>query len=92
MPEAPERVAQKLAHLPETPGVYLWKDAAGAVASTTVAMPNPVYIGLCVTSHNAAATMCACDSFSSTAELRVMISERQSSSLSLKPEIVLNHG
>lgn len=31
MPAAPERVAQKIAHLPETPGVYLWKDAEGAV-------------------------------------------------------------
>jgi excinuclease ABC subunit C len=31
MPGAPDRIAQKLAHLPDTPGVYLWKDAAGAV-------------------------------------------------------------
>jgi excinuclease ABC subunit C len=31
VPDAPERVAQKLAHLPDTPGVYLWKDAAGSV-------------------------------------------------------------
>src|SRR5688572_1189808 len=31
MPDAPERVAQKLAHLPDTPGVYLWKDAAGTI-------------------------------------------------------------
>lgn len=31
MPDAPERVAQKLAHLPDTPGVYLWKDESGAV-------------------------------------------------------------
>jgi excinuclease ABC subunit C len=31
MPDAPERVAQKLAHLPDTPGVYLWKDGAGTV-------------------------------------------------------------
>lgn len=31
MPVAPERVAQKLAHLPETPGVYLWKSAEGEV-------------------------------------------------------------
>ncbi|MEX2181135.1 MAG: excinuclease ABC subunit UvrC [Gemmatimonadaceae bacterium] len=31
MPDAPERVARKLAHLPDTPGVYLWKDAAGEV-------------------------------------------------------------
>jgi excinuclease ABC subunit C len=31
VPAAPERVAQKLAHLPETPGVYLWKDAEGTV-------------------------------------------------------------
>lgn len=31
MPEAPDRVAQKLAHLPETPGVYLWKSADGTV-------------------------------------------------------------
>lgn len=31
MPDAPERIAQKIAHLPETPGVYLWKDAAGTV-------------------------------------------------------------
>jgi excinuclease ABC subunit C len=27
----PERVAAKLAHLPDTPGVYLWKDAEGTV-------------------------------------------------------------
>jgi excinuclease ABC subunit C len=31
MPDAPERVAQKLAHLPDTPGVYLWKDATGTI-------------------------------------------------------------
>ncbi len=31
MPDAPDRVAQKLQHLPETPGVYLWKDAEGTV-------------------------------------------------------------
>ena len=31
MPDAPERVAQKLAHLPDTPGVYLWRDAEGGV-------------------------------------------------------------
>ncbi|HEY9450379.1 MAG TPA: excinuclease ABC subunit UvrC [Gemmatimonadaceae bacterium] len=31
MIEAPERVALKLIHLPESPGVYLWKDAAGEV-------------------------------------------------------------
>ena len=31
MRAAPEVVAQKLAHLPETPGVYLWKDAAGEI-------------------------------------------------------------
>jgi len=31
MPETPERVAQKLQHLPEDPGVYLWKDAEGTV-------------------------------------------------------------
>jgi len=35
------------------------KDAAGAIASTTVAMNNPVYVGLCVTSHNTAATTTA---------------------------------
>lgn len=28
---APEAVAQKLAHLPESPGVYLWKDGAGEI-------------------------------------------------------------
>jgi excinuclease ABC subunit C len=28
---APDRVAQKLAHLPDTPGVYLWKSADGTV-------------------------------------------------------------
>lgn len=28
---APELVAQTLEHLPETPGVYLWKDAAGTI-------------------------------------------------------------
>lgn len=27
----PDRVAQKLAHLPDTPGVYLWKSADGTV-------------------------------------------------------------
>jgi excinuclease ABC subunit C len=31
MIEAPERVANKLSHLPESPGVYLWKDAGGEV-------------------------------------------------------------
>ena len=31
MRDAPEPVAQKLAHLPDTPGVYLWKDADGAI-------------------------------------------------------------
>ena len=31
MPDAPEVVAQKLAHLPDVPGVYLWKDAEGGV-------------------------------------------------------------
>ena len=31
MPDAPELVAQKLAHLPDDPGVYLWKDAAGEI-------------------------------------------------------------
>ncbi|HET7622367.1 MAG TPA: excinuclease ABC subunit UvrC [Gemmatimonadaceae bacterium] len=29
--EAPERVASKISHLPESPGVYLWKDAGGEV-------------------------------------------------------------
>ena len=29
--DAPAAVAAKLPHLPESPGVYLWKDAAGAV-------------------------------------------------------------
>jgi len=29
--EAPERVASKMSHLPESPGVYLWKDAGGEV-------------------------------------------------------------
>ncbi len=27
----PEAVAAKLPHLPESPGVYLWKDAEGTV-------------------------------------------------------------
>ena len=31
MHQAPETVAAKLTHLPESPGVYLWKDRAGAV-------------------------------------------------------------
>ncbi|MBX6330445.1 MAG: excinuclease ABC subunit UvrC [Gemmatimonadaceae bacterium] len=31
MIEAPEHVALKIAHLPESPGVYLWKDAQGVV-------------------------------------------------------------
>src|SRR5471032_204316 len=31
MPEIPENIAQKLAHLPDTPGVYLWKAADGTV-------------------------------------------------------------
>jgi excinuclease ABC subunit C len=31
MPVVPENVASKLAHLPDAPGVYLWKDAAGEV-------------------------------------------------------------
>jgi excinuclease ABC subunit C len=29
--EIPAAIASKLAHLPDTPGVYLWKDAAGTV-------------------------------------------------------------
>lgn len=29
--DTPDAVAQKLAHLPDGPGVYLWKDAAGVV-------------------------------------------------------------
>jgi excinuclease ABC subunit C len=28
---APDRVATAIEHLPDTPGVYLWKDAAGAI-------------------------------------------------------------
>jgi hypothetical protein len=35
------------------------KAADGTIASTTVAMTNPVYIGLCVTSHNVNATTTA---------------------------------
>jgi len=35
------------------------KNADGTVATTNVAMTGPVYIGLCVTSHNAAATTTA---------------------------------
>ena len=31
MRDAPEVVAQKLAHLPDTPGVYLWKDTEGTI-------------------------------------------------------------
>jgi excinuclease ABC subunit C len=31
VPQIPDQVAAKLAHLPDTPGVYLWKDAAGTV-------------------------------------------------------------
>lgn len=31
MPAAPDVVARKLAHLPDTPGVYLWKAADGTV-------------------------------------------------------------
>ncbi len=31
MRAAPEQVAQTLEHLPDTPGVYLWKDAAGTI-------------------------------------------------------------
>jgi excinuclease ABC subunit C len=31
MPGAPDLVARKLAHLPDTPGVYLWKAADGTV-------------------------------------------------------------
>lgn len=31
MPVAPERVATKLAHLPDEPGVYFWKDAEGTI-------------------------------------------------------------
>jgi excinuclease ABC subunit C len=29
MPQVPDLVAQKLPHLPDDPGVYLWKNAAG---------------------------------------------------------------
>jgi regulation of enolase protein 1 (concanavalin A-like superfamily) len=35
------------------------KNADGTVVSTTIAMTGPVYIGLCVTSHNTAATTVA---------------------------------
>ncbi len=31
MRDAPDVVAQKLAHLPDTPGVYLWRDAEGVI-------------------------------------------------------------
>ena len=31
MREAPSAVLAKVPHLPETPGVYLWKDAEGKV-------------------------------------------------------------
>ena len=31
MLETPAAVAAKLPHLPESPGVYLWKDAEGTV-------------------------------------------------------------
>jgi len=31
MREAPSAVLAKVPHLPETPGVYLWKDAEGTV-------------------------------------------------------------
>lgn len=31
MMDAPEQVARKLPHLPDSPGVYLWKDAGGDV-------------------------------------------------------------
>jgi excinuclease ABC subunit C len=31
MPQIPEQIASKLAHLPDTPGVYLWKSADGTV-------------------------------------------------------------
>ncbi len=29
--DSPDALAQKIAHLPESPGVYLWKDAEGVV-------------------------------------------------------------
>jgi regulation of enolase protein 1 (concanavalin A-like superfamily) len=35
------------------------KNADGTIATTTVAMTNPVYVGLCVTSHNRNATTTA---------------------------------
>jgi regulation of enolase protein 1 (concanavalin A-like superfamily) len=35
------------------------KNADGTVASTTISMPGSIYIGLCVTSHNSAATTTA---------------------------------
>jgi regulation of enolase protein 1 (concanavalin A-like superfamily) len=35
------------------------KNADGTVATSTLALSNPVYIGLCVTSHNSAATTTA---------------------------------
>ena len=31
MQQMPDAIASKLAHLPETPGVYLWKGADGTV-------------------------------------------------------------
>ena len=31
MPQIPEAIISKLAHLPDTPGVYLWKAADGTV-------------------------------------------------------------
>src|ERR1041385_219120 len=31
MPPVPDRVAQKLPHLPDAPGVYLWKGSDGTI-------------------------------------------------------------
>ena len=61
-------------------GLALWM----ARASNSLPVPLSPVIS---TRASVPATMCAWESFSSTSELRVMISARQSSSLSAKPEM-----
>ena len=42
MSTLPQTVLDKIPHLPESPGVYLWKDADGAVLANCVDEVRPV--------------------------------------------------